>query len=561
MGSLVESRRRHSLSASSIHLVLIFAVYTVCFGSYMLVNVPYWDDWVLIQSGADGLWNLFSQTGNRIAFFLSAPFALSAIPYTWSITNFLCWGGVACTIYQILRQTNWSPTEAFWAAALTAAAPFNQARFALVMIPYSISALFFCVAALFVVLSVRKSLIWLRLAAVFLLIVSFNIPSFLTLSWIMPLLIFYCHLDGKMGIGDIRRAVIAVFKHAEFLLLPFLYWAAKSIFMRPYGLYENYNSFTTDPVSAMQRSWYLLKMQIPDARLFFQSKLYGIEALVVAGLVVAGVLLVLVARSPRSEWRVQFSLQPRQLLSAGWVAVLFAACLMAIFPYAIVGVTPAFWGLWETRHQATLVLFVGCLIVAVLRLAAPKPVMSVLSAGFLFYFAFLGVSASRQLLTDVMDNNLIMASSEIAAIPDGTVVGVFERDLEYRIFNRHLQFYDASSMLNHGRGQGDLVVVSSLEDLDINTGNYPVPGSASMLERAVSICNFGVARPQYGFGGFQPNGQYAEVVVTAMKPMPGFFHALGLALGLVFDRQGRLAANADMLDIVVATRPAPEIAC
>ncbi|MDY6949367.1 MAG: hypothetical protein SXG53_27065, partial [Pseudomonadota bacterium] len=219
-----------------IHVGLILFTYVACFGVYSLVDVPFWDDWVLLHYGSDGLWELFKQTGRREHYFIIAPLVAIGQPIVWSAVSFICWGIVALCVYYFLQQLHWHRGSAFWAALLTAAMPLNQARFALAMTSYSICAATFSLGMVFLALAVRRDHTGFRIVGAMLLTFSFSTNSFLTMSWLAPATVFLI-----LRYRDERRqfwsAVRGTFQYPELFILPVAYWFTKAIFQPVYGLY------------------------------------------------------------------------------------------------------------------------------------------------------------------------------------------------------------------------------------------------------------------------------------------------------------------------------------
>lgn len=202
-------------------VLMILIVYILAFGSYALVDVPFWDDWVILQYGVDGLWKFFSEAERREHYFALLPFVAAGIPALWAIASALFWAIVPVCVYLILREIGWVRSNALWAGVLTAAAPFNQARFALAVLPYSFSAAFFVGALLLLAVATRKREIWPRVLAVLLLALSFPTNSFLTIAWLAPLVVFLTAINSDPD-RDFARATRRTLAHFEFFLLPFV---------------------------------------------------------------------------------------------------------------------------------------------------------------------------------------------------------------------------------------------------------------------------------------------------------------------------------------------------
>lgn len=540
---------------TAVHLGLIAFLYVVCFGSYLFVNVPFWDDWVLVQYGVDGLWELFKQVGRREHYFMTAPFAATGNPMVWAGVSFVCWGVVALCAYYALQAIGWTRGNSFWAAALTAAMPLNQARFGLAMTPYAISAAFYSLSLLLFVLSVRRAQPWLRLPGAVLLLLSFSTNSFLTMALLVPAAVFLAlrHKDEEKRFWPAVRGTLL---HIELFILPIAYWVSKSVFQPVYGLYADYNQFRMGPFEGLIRSLLALVRQPSDLPRFFPTLGHLIEAGLIALVCVA--IIAGIFRISRAEVAVQ-----KDGAIGNWllVAGLLGAAVLAMFPYIMVGIYPAYHGLWETRHQTTLAVIAGAFCFAGLRAILPARLLPASCMVVLAGFIAMDVSASRQLLADVYESNAIIHSPAIAEIPDGTMIGVFEDDRPYRMLMRRFQFYDLSSMLNAHSSEKTLVAMSNYEVIDPATQAYVLPGSAEFPKAVQALCARVVDLPQYGFGDVVSNGQFAEVTFLPKSPPPGLFEGLRNAFGFLFDHEGTIERAVANLDVRVDFRSFPEADC
>lgn len=541
-------------SSDTKSIVILLSVYVASYGPYALVNVPFWDDWVILQYGMDGLWEFFQQLGRREHYIIMAPLVAAGNPLVWALANFICWGGVAVSVYFVVKSMGWGLSSAFWISVLTAALPMNQARFALAMFPYSFSALAFAMGLALLAASVRNGRLLPRLVGVVCLTYSFSTNSFVVLSALAPIVVFVTFLNLRPG--DVRGALWVTLKRVELFIAPFAYWFVKSSFQKPYGLYENYNAIKINPLTVLLESIGALIAQFPEISTLFPAGPYRFEAyLVGAGFISVFVIALLLAKAPARLSKVAL---PFRL----WVfAGACVAAMLAIFPYVAVGIRPAYYALWETRHQVTLAVIAGLLIFAAYRLILPARLMALALTFTLFCFVVLNVSTSRQLMADVYESNAIIHSPAIASIADGTLVGVFEDDRPYRMMLRHFQFYDLSSMLNAHSNTKAIVAMSNLEVVEPASGTYVAAGSDYFPKAVDDLCSGMLAYPQYGFGDVVANGTYADVRLVPGSPPPGYLAGLANVLGLVFQRDQTIERAVADLDVQVETRPYSQARC
>jgi hypothetical protein len=505
-------------------VLIIVVVYVLAFGPYALVDAPFWDDWVITQYGSDGLWEFFGQAGRREHYFALAPFVAAGVPGLWAVANTVLWAFVPVCVYFILREIGWARANALWAGALTAAAPLNQARFALAVLPYSVSAAFFAGALLLLAVATRKRKHWPRVLAAILLLLSFPTNSFLMISWLAPLVVFLVALKndpGRDAIGAMRRTLM----HAELFLLPFIYWLWKVTFQKPYGLYENYNQFRRNIIGGFVETIQSFPRQIPDPKVFFPTAGDFFEALCFAVAFCLG--LWLLAKVARISLKTRETSR-REILIAVCVVAVAAVC--ALFPYIMVGQRPAHLGLWASRHQTTLALVAGLASFVLIHATMHARIVPMACGALLCAFLAFDVAASRQLLADSFETKAIVHSPEIGKIAQGTIVALVENDSEYRMFRRHRRFYEISSMLNAMSSKKDRCGASAERIIDPKTRRPSLPGSKEMKAFILKQCTRFATLPQYGFGDFQSNGEFAEVTLRPKSRPAGFLGGIGRAI-------------------------------
>jgi hypothetical protein len=354
--------------------LLVFAV-LVAYAPIALINQPLWDDWVILAYFREGtLWELFKQLGRREQYALMEPFAASGDPRFWTASMLLLFCALAPLIYTIIRKvTAWPPVDAFWAALLTALVPLNQARFVLSTVPYAFSCLFFALALVVLLRDLNVSSVFRRLLVVLLLTMAFSTNSFLVLGWIPPAIVAVEALRKVKNPGNAAQVVLAITqgvgRRLELVLLPLLYWQGKKLLEPTYGLYEHYNTFHMGVFAALWQTLIAFFTQLREGSAVLipdRSDIFEI------GIVVA--LAIAIFAVAAKAWNLPLATRDEQhdrRLTAFVAVAALALIVSAIFPYVIVGQPPRFAGLWETRHQTTLMMVSGFAIFASLRLFVP----------------------------------------------------------------------------------------------------------------------------------------------------------------------------------------------
>jgi len=544
-----------TIADSKVHITFIIIVYVCCYGAFSFVNIPFWDDWVLIGHKADGLWEMFSQLGRREQYLLVLPFSLMASSIAWAAANFVCWGIVAVSIYGVLCGVGWTAANAFWAALLTAAFPLNQARFALAVLPYSVSAAFFTLALLLFVMSIDRSNLWLRITAALLLLLSFTTNSFLTLSPLAIAVVFLA-LRKHPQQRDFWQAALRTTTYAELFALPFLYWLAKTSLQPAYGIYAKYNQFQMSPLSGLLEAMKALLRQPAGLRFIFPSVDFLVEASCIA--VIFTGLMILCG----GLMRVNFKTARKAALAASVDAlVLLGMAVLAFFPYAIVGLHPSFAGLWESRHQTTLAVIAGTVGFSLLNAILPARVVPACCALLICVFMAMDISVSRQLMADVIDSNALIYAPQVAAIPENTLVAVHADNQAYRMMGRTLRFYELSAMLNMHTAEHKIMGMLASEVVNTGARSTATPDTDRLTASISARCAKWAHHPEYGFGDINERNQFAELWLTPKLQPPSYWEGLATTIGLIFKRQAAIDTAVARLDIQIRIHPGVTAIC
>ncbi|MET0677961.1 MAG: hypothetical protein ABW175_19355 [Bradyrhizobium sp.] len=531
--------------------LLVFAV-VVAYGPLALINQPLWDDWFLFAHSNGGtLWELFMQMGRRDQFMLMAPFAAAGEPRASIITVLLLFCLLAPLVYTIIRRTmQWSAVDAFWAALLTALIPLNQARFFLATVPYGFACVFFALSLVVLLRDLDRPFVGKRVLVALLLVMAFSTNSFLVLAWIAPAIVAvdaWRKADGQYSFT--RRAgvtVRGVIGRGELVLLPLVYWAAKKIFEPTYGLNADYNKFRMGVPAALKQTVITFIDQFREiARIRIPSWSNLAELCFAAAVAIA--LFAAAARIWRLPLTAAGESPDRSPRFAGGLTVLVVLALIvsALFPYVIVGQPPRFSGLWETRHQTTLMMVSGFAIFALLRLIVPRPHLLKVAAGIAALFLVTDISITQKLVADALETRGMTNLFEREPSPPGTMLLVLEDNRDYRALGRFFPFYELSHMVNARQTGNPRLAISNQELIDPATGTYaraPVPTVVAAL---VGICEKFRSKPQYGFGGFISNGQIETVRLISTRRPPGLFATIGEAL-----RANNAESSQDMFAMV-----------
>lgn len=233
------------------HYVVIFIAYTLAFG-LMLLNTRgyYWDDWAMIGNfsfqDANRQW---LQNGNiwyghfHWIFVSLQPYGVALFRCFTFVAFLLC----GFMVYGILRSLRiLTPLEALFITLLFLLLPFNtMSRNVVINSTYTLCYLLFFSA--FYLLMYRQSCnstakVALRLIALVLFFVAFTMNSLLVF-YVLPLAYMaYVELTAMHHNKPYKSLFGWFIRHIDFIALPIIFYGLKSVFFKPYGLYEGYNS-------------------------------------------------------------------------------------------------------------------------------------------------------------------------------------------------------------------------------------------------------------------------------------------------------------------------------
>jgi hypothetical protein len=531
----VSDSRPSSGPETGYQVLLVLAV-IVAYGPIVLVNQIFWDDWVVLAYAKLGtLWDLYKEMGGREIYPVVKPFVTVADPRFWTTTELLLFCALAPLIHTIIRRvTNWPAQDAFWAALLTALVPLNQARFALTTVTYAFSCVLFALSIVLLLRDLNASSIGRRILVVALLMMSFTTQSFLVLAWFAPMVVAidaWRKAEPASWRKQAGAAARGVLSRGELLLAPPLYWLGKRILQPTSGLYAEYNKFQLDLPSAIKETLVAVAGQFSGARLLLPSASDLPQLAIVVALAIA--LFAAVARIWRLPLGRVEDTASRSRRIADVLALVVAAVLVfsALFPYVFVGKPPRFNGLWETRHQTTLMMASGFVIWAVLRLVVSRRSLPRLAAILAAGFLLIDISVTHRLVADGLELRALSNYFKANPAPPGTMMLVVENDRDYRTLGRFLPFYELAYLINADRPGNPTLPQSNREILDPSTKTYAAKATVpAVIATLRGLCEKYRSTPQYGFGGFVSNGQIETVRLVTNRPPPGLIQAIGLAV-------------------------------
>jgi hypothetical protein len=212
------------------------------------------------------------------------------------------------------------------------------------------------------------------------------------------------------------------------------------------------------------------------------------------------------------------------------VEIAIAMVCSALGQSVRVGKPPRFAGLWETRHQTTLMLVSGFALFSLLRLTVPRVWLSTLSAAIAAGFLVIDISFTHRFIADSLETRALSDLFSQDPSPPGPMMLVVENDRNYRALGRFFPFYELSYLINAGKNGEPRLAISSREIMDPATNNYAQAPVPAVIAALATLCTKYRSSPQYGFGGFVSNGQIETVRLVANRPPPGLFQTISEAV-------------------------------
>jgi hypothetical protein len=466
---------------------VVALVYAVAWGALLVNRGLYWDDWTLVGLSADQLTAAFAELGLPwlgpvYAVLMATPLPGlfgHAIIFAAYLTSTLLFHSILCAIPGVRRM------DALVAAATFAVLPVNYARVALIDLTYALSLAAFLAATWLLVRFVAHGSVVARVGALVLFLYSFTTASLLVL-YVVPLLAYAAVVKRTTGMSLARIA----FRHADFLVLPVAFWALRSVFLVPRGLYEGYNTLSLAGIVNVPRLMLDIPGQVIVDPLVRAADAAGLVGLA-AGIALGGWLL----------WRARADEErdgvPTLALALAGVVVLG----LGVFAYLAVGRIPTLED-WSSRHQLLVPLGVGLLAAAVSRgvgaAGPPGRAIGVLAVGVV-----LGMSAvadARTLLAYQADWFKQVALIEWARdLPDlraARHIQVIDEARSLDALRRTYRFYEYNALLS--------VALGDTTRLASRPGNEPSEARLSAF----------IERPGYHMGGYVPSPVDAELRIT-----------------------------------------------
>lgn len=399
-------------------VVYLFFFYTLSHGGILFVsNAIFWDDWTLLEVDDTKILKMFQQAGSmfNIGGYLHVSL-LSFGPWIYRYLTFMLMFLAGVFLNLIIKNYKEISDEfRFIIVLLFMCLPFYWARVALIDFPYTLCYfLFFAAWAL---------LDKIKILALIIFFISFIIPSLLVFS-IIPFLEFY-YRNSKSNV-NFKSFLRYTIKNFAFAILPFVFFAIKIIYFKPYGNYEGYNE-----------NYSILNLAIVPVYMLLDLIEFQLN------LIIIGIISILLLRLFGFESYVKFKFAN---IYMAIVLIGFISLLIACFPYAILGHAPTF-SEWTSRHQLLMPLGIS-LIFASVFLSVSNRFRYLSLALFLSHIIYLNNSTYFDFYLDWQkQKQLISLFSENSEIEKGSIIVFKDNTLESNAIDREYRNYEWNGLL------------------------------------------------------------------------------------------------------------------
>ncbi|WP_181403332.1 MULTISPECIES: hypothetical protein [Aliarcobacter] len=250
-------------------LLILFFIYLIS-NIFLLLNFNaiYWDDWVwFYQDDISFVYEAFDQLklgykGDFFLFLMNIDF-YGGYPFRVFvfISSFI--SGL-CLYYIISKVDYFDKHSRFFIVLFFLVAPLYSSKMIPSIAQFYLPVMFYFIGFATLVKFVHSKNVLYRIFALILFTLSFSTNSVLVFYFIIFIFLYYFHFNSFNGILEfIKNMLLISKKYIDFLLIPFLYYIYKSIYMVPFGLYDGYNSVSLlkmiDPIkylSAIENSFF-----------------------------------------------------------------------------------------------------------------------------------------------------------------------------------------------------------------------------------------------------------------------------------------------------------------
>lgn len=331
-------------------------VFLILFSIYFIVNIPfllnyngiYWDDWVIVDQDLETLNAMFTQAVGYAGYVISYLhyFMINYLGvFSYRVLTFLLLFFSGWFVYKILSDLSiFSSKDRFFLTIFFLVAPLYNAKVALINFPYTLCTFIFFLSFYFLSKYYKDLKILKRILILALFFFSFLANSILVFYTVVLIYLFYVNYSLDKSV--VRNNINFIKNNIDFILLPIVFYIVKSIWFKPYGLYEGYNKIEFNNILNIDNYINILNFNIIDP---VMESIYLLNLLNIS---IIFFLCVFLFNNIKFDKKIN---QYMYLLIVGIVVLLLAA-----FPYIIVGKIPSSM---EQDSRFQVLLFLGFSII------------------------------------------------------------------------------------------------------------------------------------------------------------------------------------------------------
>ena len=300
-------------------------------------NALFWDDWSILTADADEIRRMFKFVGFDLTGVLHAGLVpLGAGAYKILMLSSLAL--MSLCVFLIARHHGFKAENAGWITALFIVAPLNTSKIAAINVAAVMFAAIFFVAWALLLRDLQKPSVLKRIGVLVLFSIAFYLPSSLAF-FALPAMSIAWH--AHRAHPDWSERFVALFKRADFFVLPFVQFAIFRIFFfKPDASIANeYHKFGIRS-SRLQEA-----IDRIQADILFDMP----WAVRIVLIVLPFVVLLRLTTCPPAQ---HVDMVRRADV---WIFIGLSACFFALLPYLAVGRLPLFSD-WNSRYQLFLPL-------------------------------------------------------------------------------------------------------------------------------------------------------------------------------------------------------------
>ena len=326
------------------HYFIIVLLYCIANFFILLNKGIFIDDWVIYNNSSAGIKEIFTGVGlwnTGIGYLHIYISGLGNAILIYHLIIFVSYLIICVLFYYTLTFFDFFNTHQRLAIVLLfISLPYNSARITINCLHYALSLLAFMLAYCFFLYNCRiKSTIVIRLASVFLFLVSFITNSFVFFYLIIPFTIVYFNYQPSQPLSFYFKPLK---RYLDFIMLPFLFYVIKFFWLQSSGIYKDSAYNAIDFLRIVKTPYNLFKS--------FSESLLGISKILPPDFYLWIVPLILfthyVIIKKNSNQELLNTRDNKKMFYSG--LTLF---LLACIPYCLVDKPTSFYGYYDSRHQ------------------------------------------------------------------------------------------------------------------------------------------------------------------------------------------------------------------